>query len=367
MVMQRYAILTILCCLCLPSPCTAQVVRTIDQFRGLPTRIAFGSCANQERSQPILDVARNYSPQLFIYLGDNIYGDTFDMEVLQTKYRQLWSKPEFQRLREEVTVLSVWDDHDYGADDAGAEYPMKTQSRAIFLDFWHVPDQSPRRQRPGIYGAHRFQAGNKILQIILLDTRSFRSPLEQNPEELPLGSVYKNAYRPINDTERTMLGAAQWTWLEQQFRKPADIRIVASSIQFAHSYNGWESWNNLPNEQQRMLNLIQATNANGVIFISGDVHWGEISRRPVPDGYPILDVTASGLTEDWHTIEPNHYRVESPVAENHFGMIDIDWERRRATLMIIDVQARTRIHHSVPLSVLRSKKANTADNSSPTS
>ena len=153
------------------------VIRSAANIEGLPKRIAFGSCGHQAKPQPILDTIVAAKPDLFVYLGDNIYGDTKDMKVLQQKYDLLGAKKEFQRLRAAVPVLSVWDDHDYGWNDAGKEYEFKEESKQIFMDFWNVSQESPRRQHPGIYGSHRFESGGKTLQIILLDTRTFRDAL----------------------------------------------------------------------------------------------------------------------------------------------------------------------------------------------
>ena len=100
--------------------------------------------------------------------------------------------------------------------------------------------------------------------------------------------------------------------VERQLRAPADLRVIATSIQFGHSYNGWESWTLFPRERERMIELIRSTQADGVVFLSGDVHWGEISRQDVPGGYPLYDVTASGLNQDWDKIEPSARRVGQP-------------------------------------------------------
>lgn len=321
----------------------------------LPARITFGSCAHQDKPQPVLNTVREAKPTLFVYLGDNIYGDTRDMTVLRDKYARLAAKPEFQALRREVPVLAVWDDHDYGENDAGKEYPRRLESERIFLDFWQVPADSPRRTRPGIYGAHRFERDGKSLQILLLDTRSFRDPLKRNPDPLPAASPYKNDYQPDPDPAKTLLGETQWAWLEERLREPATIRILCSSIQFGHQYNGWESWTNLPGERGRLLELIRRTRANGVIVISGDVHWGEISRRDDDLPYPLFDVTASGLTEDWYNVEPNRFRVGEAVRENHFGRIDIDWDDPNppVTLQIVDVEGSARIRQTLRAGDLR--------------
>ena len=323
-------------------------VRSITELNALPTKICFGSCCNQNKDQPILNTIVKQSPELFIYLGDNIYGDTKNMDVLKAKYKQLGDKPEFQNLRKNTTVLSVWDDHDYGWNDAGKEYEFKEQSKEIFMEFWQVPSDSPRRKHKGIYGSHILTDKSKqhTLQVILLDTRTFRDPLMKRDRSR---KEFKNAYQPDPNPEKTFLGDEQWKWLETELSKPADLRIVCSSIQFGHAYNGWESWTNFPAQQKKMYDLIRKTKANGIVFISGDVHWAEISKRQPEGLYPIYDITASGLTEDWHNVEPNKFRVGKPFRNNHFGMIEIDWQKESPSLdfKIIDVEGKVQIEHKV--------------------
>src|SRR5262245_27222992 len=79
-----------------------------------PRRIAFGSCASQEKPQPIWDAVVAARPDLFLFLGDNIYGDTDNAEVLKAKYAQLAAVPGYQKLLQTCPVLATWDDHDYG-------------------------------------------------------------------------------------------------------------------------------------------------------------------------------------------------------------------------------------------------------------
>jgi len=234
----------------------------------LITKIAFGSCSHEDKNQPLLSLAAKESPDLFIYLGDNIYGDTRDMGKLLGKYQKLANKPEFQELIDSTTILATWDDHDYGENDAGRHYPMKMESKEIFMMFWKEPAESERRTHEGIYHSLLYGPEDKRVQIILLDTRTFRDDLTKLKDK----KNYKNDYEPCQTPDSTMLGAEQWVWLEEQFNKPAKVRIIVSSNQFAHEYNGWESWTNLPHEQKKMLDLIKSTKANGVVFISGDVH-----------------------------------------------------------------------------------------------
>ncbi|WP_300539073.1 alkaline phosphatase D family protein, partial [Sphingosinicella sp.] len=141
------------------------------------SRIAFGSCAHQDKPQPIWDKVDAFDPQLFLFLGDNIYGDTRDMDVLRAKYAKLAAKPGFQRLRRKTPCLAIWDDHDYGENDAGREYPMKQESKDVFLDFWMEPKDSPRRSRAGNYTSTTIGPEGRRVQIIMPDNRWFRSGL----------------------------------------------------------------------------------------------------------------------------------------------------------------------------------------------
>jgi alkaline phosphatase D len=156
----------------------------------------------------------------------------------------------------------------------------------------------------------------------LLDTRYFRDNLLKNDDN----RQWKNHYRPNDSPDSTFLGAEQWAWLENELKQPAVFRIMASSNQFCHAYNGWESWTNVPQEQNRMLDLIRSTQAEGLVFISGDVHWGELSMQHWQGLYPLYDLTSSGITERWPRIEPNDYRIGPPEAENNYGLFTIDWQ-----------------------------------------
>lgn len=329
-----------------PPPAAAPAVNP------LISRIALGSCMKQDRPVPVLGTVRDWEPELFIWLGDNIYGDTEDMGVLEAKYRQLGAKPLFAALRAQVPMVAIWDDHDYGVNDGGLEYPKKEESKQVFLRFWNEPDGTERRQRPGIYTSYRFgdPAAGRSLQVILLDTRTFRSPLARNTF-----TSYKNDYRPDSNPANTFLGQAQWDWLKERLLEPADLRLIGSSIQFGHEYNGWESWTNFPTEIERMIALIKETRANGVVFLSGDVHWGELSRLQASGCYPLHDLTASGINEEWDILEPNRNRIGQACMDHHFGFIEIHWQSPdpSVALHIKDVTGRARVKHSVRLSQLK--------------
>jgi alkaline phosphatase D len=325
----------------------------------LISRIAFGSCAHEKQPQPVLDLVAKHKPDLFVYLGDNIYGDTKDMNVLQAKYDLLAAKPEFQRLKKSTRILATWDDHDYGWNDSGKEYPFKKESKEIFLKFFEEPKESDRRKHEGIYTSYLFEGAGKRLQLILLDNRTFRSQLRLYRGEYSRRQefFYPLDYFPHQIEDSVLLGEEQWRWLEEELKKPADIRLIGSGSQFSISYNGYEAWANFPHEQKRMLELIKRTKANGVVFLTGDVHYAEISKLEEPGLYPIYDVTSSGITSTWHFATPNTNRIEGPVMENHFGMLTIDWQKKdpEIKMEIVDVRNNQRIEHTIKRSEISFK------------
>ncbi|MFD1614753.1 alkaline phosphatase D family protein [Gelatiniphilus marinus] len=317
------------------------------------TKIAFGSCGYQNHDLPIFNNVVNHNADFFIFLGDNIYGDTKNMDTLKFKYNLLGTKPTYQNLKKNTTILATWDDHDFGWNDAGKEYPFKEESKDIFLDFFEEPESSSRRTHKGIYHSYMYDYEENKLQIILLDGRTFRDSLLPYNGEMDHDkrfSFYGKDYAPHTTKNATLLGEDQWIWLEKELQKPADIRIIGTGTQFGIEWNGYEAWANFPYEQKRMLNLIKSTKANGVVFISGDVHYSEISKLET-DFYPIYDFTSSGLSSTWHYATPNKNRIEGPVMENHFGLITIDWDKDDTNLLMEtwDINNNQRFEYTVKL------------------
>lgn len=318
------------------------------------SKIAFGSCGHQNHPLPIFNRIVEHHPDLFIFLGDNIYGDTKSMDTLRADYARLARKPSFRNLAGNVEILATWDDHDYGWNDIGRHYAYKKESKEIFLDFFNEPDSSERRRHEGIYTSYLYEHEGKKLQIILLDNRTFRDNLVPYNGQVDHDSryFYRLDYSPIQTPDSTLLGKNQWKWLKEQLKIPADIRIIGTGTQFGIEYNGYEAWANFPHEQKRMIELIKSTKANGVFFISGDVHYAEISRMDVPGMYPIYDITSSGLSSTWHFATPNTNRIEGPIMENHFGLLTIDWSVEIPSILceIWDDAGNQRIEYTISLS-----------------
>lgn len=317
------------------------------------TRIAFGSCCHQDKPQPIWERINAFAPELFIFLGDNIYGDTEDMGVLRAKYGKLASQPGFRKLRRNAHVVATWDDHDYGVNDGGSEYPKKAESAAIFHDFWGEPADGPRRAHPGIYGSYMFGPEGRRVQVLLPDNRTFRSPLlGMSVEPADRGQYLVNP-----DPRATMLGDAQWDWLEAEFAKPADLRIFASSTQVLADAPGYEAWVNFQADPQRLLDLIRFARIDNLVIVSGDTHYAELSRLGEGARYPLYDLTSSGMTEVWPVFGPNRNRIaKAPLAPN-FGRILIDWtgSEPAVTLEVEMLDGTRPISQRVPFTALRGR------------
>jgi alkaline phosphatase D len=329
------------------------------------SRIAFGCCADQDKPQPVWEPVLARENDLFIFLGDNIYADTRDMEEMRRKYGMLAAQPKFARLRKTTPLLAVWDDHDYGENDAGAGYPMKNESRRMFLDFWGEPADSPRRERDGIYASWVFGPPGERVQVILPDLRYNRTALTRLPldearyeawaqQRLASGEPVPGPYLRNPDPAATMLGERQWAWLERQLEVPAEVRLFGSSVQVLADSTGWEGWANFARDRDRLFDAIRKTRANGVLFLSGDIHYAELSKLGVNVPYTLWDLTAGGLTEEWKIPTPNANRASEVVNEANFGTVDIDWKGAATTLTlgIVDAGGRQRLSWSLPLAEL---------------
>ena len=279
-------------------------------------RIAFGSCAKQNRPQPIWNTVQAFQPELWIWTGDCYYGDSVDSEVLAAKASKQKLVPGYVGLRDSCAVIGVWDDHDYGINNGGVEYPAKEISQRAFLDFIDEPVSSDRRSQQGIYWDYEYGEDDQEIQVILLDVRYFRdSPKASDPD---------------------VLGEAQWTWLEKCLdRSEASVHFIVSGIQVLHEDHKYEKWANFPASRNRLLNLATEKAKGRVVFLSGDRHIGEFARMEYgPSRKELVEVTSSSLTHSWNTFpgEPNRHRIGKVYSENNFGSIELDWEKRELFL-----------------------------------
>ena len=281
--------------------------------------IAFGSCNRVNLPQLLWnDIVAN-NPDLWIWTGDIIYGDSENMSVLSDKYDAQSEKSGYKSLLAQCPVIGIWDDHDYGKNNAGKEYGPKDESKTLLLDFLGVPGDDASRTRNGAYQSYVFGDTDKRVKFLLLDARYFRD------EAVKENGVY------IPNTTGTILGEAQWEWLGSELDDPdISLFVLVSGIQILPTQHRFEKWSNFPNERQRLIDLIALKQPKAVLLISGDRHIGEISVLEVPGlSYPLVDITSSGLTHVYedNVYEKNDLRQGVLVNKLNYGIIRIDWSQ----------------------------------------
>ncbi|MFC6633241.1 alkaline phosphatase D family protein [Microbulbifer taiwanensis] len=332
-----------------PAPAEPLLAHTQPQATQTVSTLALGSCFKELGSAgQAMERVIEQDPDLFLWLGDNIYGDTTDMTLLRQKYDAKKRSPYYERFLEaEIPVMATWDDHDYGANNSGAEYSRRAESQLEFLRHFDIPEGDPRYgSRDGVYSAQLFGSGDRQLHVIMLDARYHRSPTFSD-------------YGRCEGDNSSMLGEAQWAWLEQELARPSEIKVIGSGIQVLPplhrdrnlnqycaygdgkkfnqaianldeetlSGTEYESWAEFPLERERLLRLVQKSinegNAKTIVFVSGDQHWGELLQKDLPasaeygDAATLYEITASGFGQNWPYAVPNPNRM--PVWADYRG------------------------------------------------
>lgn len=301
-------------------------------------RIGFASCMQQRNPAPALQSLAGEEPDLVVLMGDNVYGDAYsgDMSLpeLRQAYADLAANPDFQTINAAAPILPVWDDHDFGMNDAGASFSARRFAQRIFNQFWEVPAGDARRSRPGVYHAEMVGPPGEEVNLILLDTRYFRSPLRPTDER---GAPGRERYMPDDDPTLTQLGDAQWAWLEEELQRPAALHVIVSSIQVVADGHGWERWGNFPRERERLYQLIEESGADNVVLISGDRHRAGLYRLERESGAVLSEMTASSLNLAFPgDEEAGPHRVGPTFVGENYGVMDIDWDAQSLTLRIMD-------------------------------
>lgn len=292
------------------------------------SKVAFGSCANQDKPEPLWKDISTAKPDLFLFMGDNVYASSPSQQPLAEQYRKLDLIPEYKSIREQVPFMATWDDHDYGQRDGGSDWKGKDSAKQDFINYWSYVKSIVPPEQGGVYHAKIFGSKKKAVQIIMLDTRYFRSPLKERPGMEGKGRNY------LPSEEGTLLGDQQWQWLETQLKRPADVRFVVSSIQMIANEPPFEKWGNFPKELERFYNLLKKTKAKNVIVLSGDRHLASIAKTDIKNYGTLYDITSSSINKGHdHSDSDSHY-VGPIYNKENFGLATIDWDKRKVLIEI---------------------------------
>ena len=284
--------------------------------------LGFGSCLHQDRSMAILKTIEKKELDLFMFIGDNVYGDQKDGELdkLIRTYKQQYNN--LENFLKNVSTEFIWDDHDFGLNDGGSDYRYKDRAKELFLETWKIPSQDPRRLRDGLYFDKMIEKNGLKVHLIFLDNRTFKSEWKLTDEFNKEG---KERYVEDFDPDKTLLGKKQWQWLKDKLNEDSNIKIILSSLQILSLGHGWESWDKLPLERERLFNLIDESNVSNLFIFSGDRHRGGFYSFKTDDNNDIYEFTSSSLNLPipFNTEEKGPLRIGSTYRKANFGVVRI--------------------------------------------
>ena len=301
--------------------------------------VAFGTCVyvnETDLDRPgkgygsgysIFEKINSKNPDIMIWGGDNIYLREADWDSktgIYHRYTHSRSIKEMQPLLAKTQNFSIWDDHDFGPNDSDRSFYNKHLTQKAFRDFWANKSYgtSPE-QNEGVYST--FNWGDA--QFFLLDNRFFKSPNDRKTGT------------------KTILGEKQLEWLiDALSSSSASFKVICIGGQVINSAARFENYETYREEKKTLLKEISDNNIKGVLFLSGDRHFAELSKLERTNNYPLYDWTVSPITSGVSTSykeDINQNRVENSVfAENNFGTITFSGnkENRQMKLTLFDIK-----------------------------
>lgn len=299
-------------------------------------KIALGSCTyiNEEAydrpgtpyggSYEIFKSIRDKNPEAMLWLGDNIYlrpADWWTRSGYLARYTHTRSLPQIQELLASCPNYAIWDDHDFGPNDASGSWIHKDLALETFKLFWANPSYG-YRDMPSTFSAFNF----RDCDFIMLDNRYYRT------ETTKQGDIYPEQMFGKKQIDRMID-------LLKQSRAP--YKFVLSGGQILNNAKVYENFSNYEEERNYMLDRIVDEDIQNVIFISGDRHHSEVMEMELENGNVIYEFTVSPLTSgaNKNVKEINDYRVPgSLIQQRNFATIEVDGTRkeRRLTLKFFD-------------------------------
>jgi alkaline phosphatase D len=273
-------------------------------------RVAFGSCARYvwDRAQPVFDGVVSQSPDLFFWLGDNVYADTEAPEMIADELRRQRAVESMQPLIRSVPQLAIWDDHDFGYNNSDGSSPGKQQALAVFRRYWANPAFG-LPDTPGVF----FEHSHGGVDFFFLDGRYYREP-----NLIPDGP------------RKAFLGAGQTAWLKERLlasRAPFKVLVCGSGWSSADGPSG-DTWAAFMTERNALFDFIRDRRISGVVLLSGDSHVGELNciPRAQAGGYDLYDLVSSPLanamSDTWATQQPEARLRKVYVKGPNFGLLE---------------------------------------------
>lgn len=289
-------------------------------------RFGFGSCGKSD-AQPIFGPISAWDPHVFVFAGDNHYGNTPDLDALRQYYRWAHSRPLRRELLASTSVLATWDDHDFVGNNTDGTAPGKDNAVLAFSEYWANGGYGTE-DVTGVFSTHR--VGD--VAFFLLDDRYWRG---------------------LDDS---ILGDAQEAWLlERLDASDATFKLLVSGSQWTLQGSS-DSWAAFPEAQTRLRQHVADAQIAGVVLLSGDVHRAEFRLLPgASGGYPLPELTSSSLAYDPPSPCPNESELRECFDDGHFFIgvtVDTTLADPALTAEIIDETGAPRATWTLHLSDL---------------
>ncbi|WP_332766349.1 alkaline phosphatase D family protein [Phenylobacterium sp.] len=282
-------------------------------------RVAFGSCARLQfdSEQRVFTAVAAYEPDLFLWLGDNIYADSDQPEILADTYRRQRGVERLQPLLRSTPSLAIWDDHDFGYNDSDRRSPFKSRALEVFRRYWANPSYGTS-ETPGVFFQHSYGG----VDFFHLDGRYHR-----DPGDMPDGPG------------KTMLGEGQKRWLKAALKTSrAPFKILVSGVGWSVAERPGDSFASYQHERDELFDFIRDEKIEGVVCLSGDTHVGELNCIPRSEqgGYDLYDLVSSPLAQTpndkWQDQVPEA-RIRPLFAKTaNFGLLEFRMNGATPTL-----------------------------------
>jgi alkaline phosphatase D len=259
-----------------------------------------------------------------IWLGDNWYTREVDYSSawgLNYRASHDRAQKELQSFMASMPQYAIWDDHDYGPNDAGKSYLLKDESRAVFNNYFLNPTSGESGK--GTYTQFSFSDAD----FFLTDDRFFRS--EEDIADSVGGQPNK---------EKTYFGPQQMDWLKNALLfSRAPFKFIVTGSQILNPLNKYECMQHYSFEYNDLMKFLKDHKINGVLFLTGDRHHSEVIKLNRENAYPLYDITVSPYTSGVSKASGNE--ANNPAREpntlvetQNFGKISVHGNKNEREL-----------------------------------
>ena len=311
------------------------------QFRTSPApgaipadfRLYFGSCAYTETMSPsgnpygdefhIFDrmaeqMQADKLPHFMLWLGDNLYlrpkgkflgvADFDNAARMAGRYREVRGMKMLQKLFAATHHYAIWDDHDYGSNDADKSFAYKDDALRLFGQYWPNPHMGST-ELPGTW----CKFTHEDAEFHLLDDR-----------------FHRDAEKAAASPEKAMFGPAQMAWLKKSLRDSnATFKVIANGSQLLseHDNGSHSGWHSYQAERDEFLVWLAREKIAGLVFLSGDRHNTQVFRLALVGAPVIYEFSCSPLTSRLYKLDKreraNPRLVKELVVEaRNFGTLE---------------------------------------------